>query len=92
MSPIKVVEARALNDYRVYLRFNDGIEKEMDISPFLHGPVFEEVKNNPTVFEDIRIEGGTIAWSTGADIDPYVLYFGGTKEAEAYFMKQMANR
>ena len=48
----------------------------MDLKPFLHGPIFEPIRNDPAMFRDVRIEGGTVAWANGADIDPDVLYYG----------------
>ncbi|HFQ93071.1 MAG TPA: DUF2442 domain-containing protein, partial [Anaerolineae bacterium] len=32
-------------------------------------------RNDPELFQDIHIEGGTITWANGADIDPDVLYY-----------------
>lgn len=45
------------------------------IRPFLHGPIFKPIREKRELFENVHIEGGTIAWSNGADIDPDVLYY-----------------
>ena len=45
------------------------------VSPILHGPIFEPIRHDPTVFRSVKIEGSTIAWENGADIDPDVLYY-----------------
>ena len=58
------------------ITFDDGTVKEIDLSPYLRGPIFEPVRSDPAVFRDARIEGGTIAWANGADIDADVLYYG----------------
>ena len=55
--------------------FEDGTEKEIDLEPFLHDEIFEPIRNDQEMFRDVRIEGGTIAWTNGADIDPDVLYY-----------------
>ena len=64
-----------LADYKMRLRFEDGTVKEMDLSPFLHGPIFEPIRNDPRIFSDVHIEGNTIAWANGADIDADALYY-----------------
>ncbi len=84
LSRFHVVSAHPLGDRRVRLSFRDGTEKEVDLTSFLAGPVFERVRNDKGVFESMVIEGGTICWETGADIDTIVLYFGSQEEAERH--------
>ena len=62
--------------FRVRLEFEDDTHKEIDLGPYLHGPIFEPIRSDPVVFRSIKVEGGTIAWDNGADIDPDVLYYG----------------
>lgn len=72
---VRVHEAVALDNFHMFIDFEDGTQKEIDLAPFLHGPIFEPILNNPEMFKDVKIEGGTIAWANGADIDPDVLYY-----------------
>lgn len=72
---IKVKKAAPLSDFIMLIEFEDGTKKEVDLEPFLHGPIFEPIRNDPTLFRDVHISGGTIAWPNGADIDPDVLYY-----------------
>jgi hypothetical protein len=72
---VRVQKAIAQDNFYMLIQFEDGTKKEIDLSPFLHGPIFEPIKNDPALFNDVKIEGGTIAWSNGADIDPDVLYY-----------------
>jgi len=70
-----VVEVRALDGYRVYLRFGDGAEGVVDVSrrvPF--DGVFEPLRD-PEYFRRVRVDAelGTIVWPNGADLDPLVL-------------------
>ncbi len=60
------------------LRFTNGTERDVDLSVYLRGPVFEPMCNDPAVFRSVRVdpELGTIVWPNGADIDPDVLYRG----------------
>lgn len=73
---VRVRAVEPLEGFHVRLEFEDGTQKDVDLEPYLHGPIFEEIRNNPAVFNSMRIEGGTVAWSNGADIDPDVLYYG----------------
>lgn len=67
-----VIEARYLGGYRVWLRFDDGIEGEIDLEDVLWGPVFEPLKD-PTYFANFSIDS-TLTWPNGADIAPESLY------------------
>jgi hypothetical protein len=73
---VRVRSAIPLKEWRVLLEFEDGTEKEVDLEPYLDGPIFEAIRNDPLMFQDIKIVGGTVAWENGADIDPDVLYYG----------------
>ena len=73
---VRVQNATAKDNFHMLIQFEDRTKKEIDLSSFLHGPIFEPIKNDPALFKDVRIEGGTIAWANGADIDPDVLYYG----------------
>jgi hypothetical protein len=71
-----IVAAKALGDYRLYLRFEDGVEGVLDLAPHIcfHG-IFEPLAD-PSYFAQVRVdpELGTVAWPNGADLDPDVLY------------------
>ena len=73
---VRVHAVTPLESFRVSLLFEDGTERELDLEPFLRGPVFEPVRADAAYFRSLRVEGGTIAWPNGADIDPDVLYYG----------------
>jgi hypothetical protein len=62
--------------YQVHVVFEDGTERVIDLEPYLHGPIFEPMRRNLAVFRAMKVEGGTITWDNGADIDPDVLYYG----------------
>ncbi|MGH9119780.1 MAG: DUF2442 domain-containing protein [Acidimicrobiales bacterium] len=73
-----ITHVEVLHDHVVRLRFADGLEKSIDLEPYLHGPVFAEIHSDPAVFASIKVdsEAGTIVWSNGADLAPDVLYEG----------------
>ena len=68
-----VVSAAYRGEYRVYLTFNDGSANTVDFRQWLHGPIFEPLKDL-AFFRRFTIEGGTVAWANGADIAPETLY------------------
>ena len=73
---VRVRAVEPLERFRVLLEFEDSTQKEIDLEPYLHGPIFEPIRSDPTMFRSVKIEEGTIAWDNGADIDPDVLYYG----------------
>lgn len=68
-----VVRAEYRGDFRIRLVFNDGIDATVDFAQWLDGPVFEPLKD-PQQFRRFFLEGGTVAWPSGADIAPETLY------------------
>ena len=71
-----IVEVKALGGHRLFLRFEDGVEGEVDFRDRLRfDGVFASLKD-PGVFAGVKVdaESGTIVWPTGADLDPDVLY------------------
>ena len=71
-----IVEARSAGDYRLYLRFEDGVEGEIDLSKLIQFKgVFEPLRDLREVAK-VRVdaEHGTVSWPNGADLDPDVLY------------------
>ncbi len=75
---VRIKDVKALDAFKVHLTFTDGSTKVVDLEAFLHGPVFEPMRNDPELFRAVRVddEAGTIVWPNGADIDPDVLYLG----------------
>jgi len=73
---IRIKAVRPLQKFRAEILFTDGSRREIDLEPYLQGPIFEKIRGDTEIFREMRVEGGTIAWPNGADIDPDVLYFG----------------
>jgi hypothetical protein len=83
MKPIPfVTHAEYLGDFRIHLRFDDGLAKTVDFRPMFRGPIFEPLLQ-PEAFRAFRIEGGTVAWPNGADIAPETLHAAPDAEAAA---------
>ena len=76
MVRIKTVEP--LENFAVRLGFTDGSTRQLDLEPYLRGPVFEPIRKDRSLFLSVKVDPRmkTIVWDNGADIDPDVLYHG----------------
>ncbi len=74
---LRIREARADEGFRLRLTLTNGVVVERDIADLLTGPVFEAIRTDPHLFQQVRVEAGTVAWPNGADLDPDVLIWGG---------------
>jgi hypothetical protein len=72
---LHVVEVTVCGPYLLNVRFNDGMQKTVDLTPLLTGPVFQALKN-PEYFARVVVdaEAGTVVWPNGADLAPEALY------------------
>ena len=78
---MRVKSVESLEGYEVRVEFEDGTQKQIDLTPYLRGPVFEVIRNDPDVFRSMQVDDGAITWDNGADIDPDVLYYDDLKPA-----------
>jgi len=76
---VLVRAVQALEPPRVRVTFTDGTQRAIDLSPFLRGPMFQSIRDDPLVFASVFVdpEGHTLAWPNGADIAPETLYYQG---------------
>ncbi|MEX2430846.1 MAG: DUF2442 domain-containing protein [Dehalococcoidia bacterium] len=78
MELLRIREAMPLRDpLTLALVLTDGTEVERDITFLMNGPVFEAVKKDRALFQQVRAEDGAVVWPNGADLDPDVLIWGG---------------
>jgi hypothetical protein len=71
-----IVTVRPMKGYRLWLRFEDGVEGEIDITKMVRFEgIFAPLKQRD-FFLQVKVEPelGTICWPNGADLDPDVLY------------------
>jgi Protein of unknown function (DUF2442) len=87
-----IVEAMPLDEYRIHLRFEDGVEGTIDVARIVRfegvfAPLCERA-----FFTQVQVnsELGTIVWPNGADLDPDVLYAEITKAPIAIEGRQSA--
>ena len=71
----RLVEARYVREFTLWLRFSDGVEGEVDLSEELDGPIFEPLRELD-VFRSFRLhpELHTVTWPNGADFAPEFLH------------------
>ncbi|MBM3145238.1 MAG: DUF2442 domain-containing protein [Chloroflexi bacterium] len=60
-------------------RRTNGSESDLDLEPYLYGPIFEPIRRNRKLFSLVYVDPDTetLTWPNGADIDPDVLYYDG---------------
>ena len=87
----KPIEVKALPDYKLWLRYTDGVEGEVDLSHLAGRGVFA-AWDDYQVFEKVHIgKSGAIAWSDDIDLCPDALYLRLTgKRPEEVFPKLKA--
>jgi hypothetical protein len=74
LKALAAVESRG--DYRLWLRFEDGLEGDIDLEPLLKFEGVFAPLRGPAYFAQARVdpELGTLSWPNGADWDSLVLY------------------
>lgn len=71
----KLIEAKYQNNYRVWLKFSDGVEGEVDLEKELWGEMFQPLKDRARFAELLVSEElETLVWPNGADFAPEFLY------------------
>lgn len=71
---LHVNEAKYLNDYRIWLSFDNGVSGVCDLLPELWGEMFEPLKDK-ALFATVTLDPvlKTIKWDNGADLAPEFL-------------------
>ena len=70
----KPVQVRPLSNYKLWIKYSDVIEGEVDLSHLAGKGVFS-LWNDYATFEKVYIgDSGQIAWSDEIDIDPDKVY------------------
>ncbi len=74
--PDDVAEVRALDNFRLHVRFHDGTAGEVDLSARVHSPqagVFALLADAGR-FARARVEYGTVTWPDEIDLAPDAMY------------------
>ena len=61
--------------YRLRVRFDDGLSREIDLEPVLYGSIYGPLRE-PSLFRRAAIDpvAHTLVWPNGADFDPETLH------------------
>ncbi len=72
---VDIDELKVLGPHRIFLRFVDGVEGELDFSSHRWQGVFAPLED-PQYFAQVELDDDlhTIAWPNGADVAPDSLY------------------
>ena len=73
MKFLHINQARHLNDFKIWVSFNDGTEGSVDLQDDLEGSIFEPLKD-PEYFRSFKLEGHTLSWPNGADFAPEFIH------------------
>lgn len=71
--PFRPVAVEPRDGYRIWLRFADGAEGEVDLSDLAGKGVFAAWEDR-AFFERVSIADGAVAWSDEMDLCPDALY------------------
>ena len=71
----RITRVEARTGYRLWIRFTDGTEGEVDLSPLVGKGVFAAWKD-PEFFELVSVDPftGTVSWPGDIDLAPDALY------------------
>lgn len=85
-----IVAVKSTGEHNLWLRFEDGVEGEVNLKPILSFKGVFAPLTDLDYFELVSVnqELGTICWPNGADMDPLVLYSLVTKQPIANYLDQ----
>lgn len=80
----RVMEVKHAGEYRLWLRFQDGVSGVVDLTAQLWGPIFEPLKD-VELFAQAAVDfaSDTVVWPNGADLAPEFLYEAAKQSGEA---------
>jgi len=72
---LHVVDVKYLNEYKIWVSFNNGNSGVVDLQIELTGPIFEPLKEI-SLFKTIKVHPimETVVWENGADLAPEFLH------------------
>lgn len=69
----KIIDIKVLDNYKLWVKFNDGEERKVDVLPFLNRGIAKDLLDHDK-FREVKIDsGGGIYWSNGYDFCPNYL-------------------
>ena len=73
---IWVTDTKVLSDFRLWVRFSDVTEGEVDLKNFIENDprAIVSALRDPSAFAAIRVEMDTVVWANGFDLAPEFLH------------------
>lgn len=69
-----VIEVKAMENYNLLLKFDNGERKIFDVKSYINGAWYGEL-NNKNYFQSASVDGFTVVWPNGQDLCPDELYY-----------------
>lgn len=69
-----IVETKALEDYKLYLKFENGEEKIFNMTDLINNHKLYSRLKDKNYFKKVKIRKDTVEWENGEDIAPEALY------------------
>ena len=72
---LHILSAEVCGPYSLLVRFNDGVEKQVNLRPLIWGPAFEPLLD-PEYFARVVVDPSfhTVVWPNDVDLAPEALY------------------
>lgn len=61
-----IIKVEPLDDYYISVVFDDGLNKKIDIKPFINDGISSALKD-PDFFNKVYIDNGSVTWPNGYD-------------------------
>jgi len=87
---VSVIDARYVDDYRIWLRFNTGEEGVVDLADVIERHSQAGPLQDKAVFAAFRLdEWPTLVWPCGFDIAPEALYERATDKSVEWLQHEL---
>lgn len=70
-----IIEVKALEQYYLYLKFENGEEKIYDMKETIEKIEYFKKLKNRKYFENVKPRGDSVEWENGEDVAPENLYY-----------------
>ena len=67
------ISVKAVDNYVIDVKFDNGEEKKFDVKPYIKGEWYGQLKDK-AYFKAVATDGYTVTWPNGQDICPDELY------------------
>ena len=69
----KAIKVKPLPNYVIHIIFDNGMEKDFDVKPYIKGDWYGELKNI-SYFNRVFVDDYTVVWPNGQDLCPDEIY------------------